>query len=92
MQVHANVENAWNEEEVWRVEMYVSFGIMSLGLLSLLAITSIPSVHSTLNWREFSFIQVQHGTGVMLGETYCQGNSRVIRGPFLRFLSSRNLQ
>ncbi|XP_049421737.1 metalloreductase STEAP2 isoform X3 [Epinephelus fuscoguttatus] len=56
-QVHANVENAWNEEEVWRVEMYISFGIMSLGLLSLLAITSIPSVHSTLNWREFSFIQ-----------------------------------
>uniref|UniRef100_A0A665W8G2 STEAP family member 2, metalloreductase n=1 Tax=Echeneis naucrates TaxID=173247 RepID=A0A665W8G2_ECHNA len=44
-------------KEVWRVEMYVSFGIMSLGLLSLLAITSIPSVHSTLNWREFSFIQ-----------------------------------
>lgn len=58
-QVHANVENAWNEEEVWRVEMYVSFGIMSLGLLSLLAITSIPSVSNTLNWREFGFIQVQ---------------------------------
>ncbi|XP_069544629.1 metalloreductase STEAP2 [Brachyistius frenatus] len=56
-QVHANVENAWNEEEVWRVEMYVSFGIMSLGLLSLLAVTSVPSIHSTLNWREFSFIQ-----------------------------------
>ncbi|KAG7524772.1 hypothetical protein JOB18_016709 [Solea senegalensis] len=56
-QVHANVENSWNEEEVWRVEMYISFGIMSLGLLSLLAITSIPSVHSQLNWREFSFIQ-----------------------------------
>ncbi|GAA6099590.1 metalloreductase STEAP2 [Tachysurus ichikawai] len=56
-QVHANVENSWNEEEVWRVEMYVSFGIMSLGLLSLLAITSIPSVNSALNWREFSFIQ-----------------------------------
>ncbi|XP_041670204.1 metalloreductase STEAP2 [Cheilinus undulatus] len=56
-QVHANMENSWNEEEVWRVEMYVSFGIMSLGLLSLLAVTSIPSVHSTLNWREFSFIQ-----------------------------------
>ncbi len=64
-QIHANVENAWNEEEVWRVEMYVSFGIMSLGLLSLLAITSIPSVHSMLNWREFSFIQVQtYTTGV----------------------------
>ncbi|XP_048866967.1 metalloreductase STEAP2-like isoform X1 [Brienomyrus brachyistius] len=56
-QVHANVENSWNEEEVWRVEMYISFGVMSLGLLSLLAITSIPSVNSALNWREFSFIQ-----------------------------------
>ncbi|KAJ3611883.1 hypothetical protein NHX12_021896 [Muraenolepis orangiensis] len=55
--VHANVENSWNEEEVWRVEMYVSFGIMSLGLLALLAVTSIPSVNSALNWREFSFIQ-----------------------------------
>ncbi|XP_044862284.1 metalloreductase STEAP2 isoform X1 [Mauremys mutica] len=57
-QVHANVENSWNEEEVWRIEMYISFGIMSLGLLSLLAVTSIPSVNSALNWREFSFIQV----------------------------------
>lgn len=58
-QVHANVENSWNEEEVWRVEMYISFGVMSLGLLSLLAVTSIPSVNSMLNWREFSFIQVR---------------------------------
>ncbi|XP_020796408.2 metalloreductase STEAP2 [Boleophthalmus pectinirostris] len=56
-QVHAEVESTWNEEEVWRVEMYVSFGVMSLGLLSLLAVTSLPSVHSALNWREFSFIQ-----------------------------------
>lgn len=39
--------------------MYVSFGIMGLGLLSLLAVTSIPSVHNALNWREFSFIQVR---------------------------------
>uniref|UniRef100_A0A1A8FHB9 STEAP family member 2, metalloreductase n=1 Tax=Nothobranchius korthausae TaxID=1143690 RepID=A0A1A8FHB9_9TELE len=56
-QVRANVENSWNEEEVWRVEMYVSFGIMSFGLLALLAVTSIPSISSSLNWREFSFIQ-----------------------------------
>uniref|UniRef100_A0A8C5TAJ4 Ferric oxidoreductase domain-containing protein n=1 Tax=Malurus cyaneus samueli TaxID=2593467 RepID=A0A8C5TAJ4_9PASS len=53
-QVHANVENSWNEEEVWRIEMYISFGIMSLGLLSLLAVTSIPSVNSALNWRSSS--------------------------------------
>lgn len=60
-QVHAEVESAWDDEEVWRVEMYVSFGIMSLGLLSLLAITSLPSVHNALNWREFSFIQSSLG-------------------------------
>lgn len=45
--------------------MYISFGIMSLGLLSLLAVTSIPSVSNALNWREFSFIQV---CGILFGE------------------------
>ncbi|KAL1006711.1 hypothetical protein UPYG_G00075760 [Umbra pygmaea] len=69
-QFHANVENSWNEEEVWRVEMYVSFGIMSLGLLSLLAITSLPSVNSALNWREFSFIQSTLGYIALLIATF----------------------
>ncbi|XP_054827807.1 metalloreductase STEAP3 isoform X2 [Eublepharis macularius] len=50
-------ENVWIEEEVWRMEIYISFGIMALGLLSLLAITSLPSISNALNWREFSFIQ-----------------------------------
>ncbi|XP_043923466.1 metalloreductase STEAP2 [Protopterus annectens] len=69
-QIHANVENSWNEEEVWRIEMYISFGIMSLGLLSLLAITSIPSVNSALNWREFSFIQSTLGYVALLISTF----------------------
>ncbi|XP_077791447.1 metalloreductase STEAP3 [Podarcis muralis] len=51
----------WVEEEVWRMEMYISFGIMALGLLSLLAITSLPSISNSLNWREFSFIQSSLG-------------------------------
>ncbi|KAM6953121.1 LOW QUALITY PROTEIN: metalloreductase STEAP2-like [Aplochiton taeniatus] len=69
-QVQANVESSWDEEEVWRVEMYVSFGIMSLGLLSLLAVTSIPSVNSALNWREFSFIQSTLGYIALLIATF----------------------
>ncbi|XP_042570518.1 metalloreductase STEAP2-like [Cyprinus carpio] len=68
--VHANIENSWNEEEVWRVEMYLSFGIMGLGLLSLLAVTSIPSVHNALNWREFSFIQSTLGYIALLISTF----------------------
>ncbi|XP_061095053.1 metalloreductase STEAP2-like [Conger conger] len=69
-QVRADVESSWNEEEVWRVEMYLSFGIMSLGLLSLLALTSIPSVNSALNWREFSFIQSTLGYIALLIATF----------------------
>lgn len=51
--------NIWVEEEVWRMEIYLSVGIIALGLLSLLAITSLPSIANSLNWREFSFIQVK---------------------------------
>ncbi|KAG8432184.1 hypothetical protein GDO86_016719 [Hymenochirus boettgeri] len=60
-QVKANLSSAWVEEEVWRMEIYVSFGIMALGALSLLAVTSLPSISNSMNWREFSFIQCQLG-------------------------------
>ena len=40
------------------MELYLSVGILALGLLSLLAATSLPTVANSLNWREFSFIQV----------------------------------
>ncbi|XP_028835246.1 metalloreductase STEAP3-like isoform X1 [Denticeps clupeoides] len=60
-QVKAEQANSWVEEEVWRMELYLSVGILTLGLLSLLAVASIPSVSNTLNWREFSFIQSRLG-------------------------------
>ncbi|MEQ2187573.1 hypothetical protein GOODEAATRI_006023 [Goodea atripinnis] len=56
-QVKAAVDDSWEDEEVWRMELYLSVGIMALGLLCLLAVTSLPSVANTINWREFSFIQ-----------------------------------
>lgn len=56
------LDDAWIDEEVWRMELYVSVGIMALGLLSLLAVASLPSVANTVNWREFSFIQVHEHT------------------------------
>ncbi|KAM9836285.1 metalloreductase STEAP3-like [Aulostomus maculatus] len=56
-QVNDGVEDVWDDESVWRMELYVSVGIMALGLLSLLAVASLPSVANGLNWREFSFIQ-----------------------------------
>ncbi|XP_040929630.1 metalloreductase STEAP3 [Betta splendens] len=56
-QVKDNVEDSWVDTDVWRMELYLSVGIMALGLLSLLAVASLPSVANTVNWREFSFIQ-----------------------------------
>ncbi|XP_006868786.1 PREDICTED: metalloreductase STEAP3 [Chrysochloris asiatica] len=56
-QVMANKSRIWMEEEVWRMELYLSLGILDLGTLSLLAVTSLPSIANSLNWREFSFVQ-----------------------------------
>uniref|UniRef100_A0A6I8NGK2 STEAP3 metalloreductase n=1 Tax=Ornithorhynchus anatinus TaxID=9258 RepID=A0A6I8NGK2_ORNAN len=57
LQVASNVSSAWKEEEVWRMEIYLSLGILALGLLSVLAVASLPSVADSLNWTEFSFVQ-----------------------------------
>ncbi|XP_069504463.1 metalloreductase STEAP2 isoform X1 [Ambystoma mexicanum] len=92
-QVHANIENSWNEEEVWRIEMYISFGIMSLGLLSLLAVTSIPSVSSALNWREFSFIQSTLGYVALLISAFhvlIYGWKRAFEEEYYRFYTPPN--
>uniref|UniRef100_A0A8C0MXZ6 Ferric oxidoreductase domain-containing protein n=2 Tax=Canis lupus familiaris TaxID=9615 RepID=A0A8C0MXZ6_CANLF len=56
-QVQQNKEDAWIEHDVWRMEIYVSLGIVTLAILALLAVTSIPSVSDSLTWREFHYIQ-----------------------------------
>lgn len=55
--VLANKSRLWVEEEVWRMEIYLSLGVLALGALSLLAVTSLPSIANSLNWKEFSFVQ-----------------------------------
>uniref|UniRef100_A0A8D0L9L4 Ferric oxidoreductase domain-containing protein n=1 Tax=Sphenodon punctatus TaxID=8508 RepID=A0A8D0L9L4_SPHPU len=60
-QVKQKRENAWIEHDVWRMEIYVSVGILGLALLAILAITSIPSVSHSLTWREFHHIQSKMG-------------------------------
>lgn len=66
MQLKSGVEDPWVDQEVWRMELYVSVGIMALGVLSLLAVTSLPSVSNAVNWREFSFIQVRQAAQMYL--------------------------
>ncbi|XP_070969469.1 metalloreductase STEAP3-like isoform X1 [Oncorhynchus clarkii lewisi] len=68
-QVKVGQEDSWVEEEVWRMELYLSIGILALGLLSLLAISSLPTVGNSLNWREFSFVQSRLGYMALLMAT-----------------------
>ncbi|XP_055494551.1 metalloreductase STEAP3 isoform X1 [Leucoraja erinacea] len=62
-------KNIWVEEEVWRMEIYLFFGILAIGVLSLLAVTSLPSVANSLNWREFNFIQSRLGFTALVVST-----------------------
>ncbi|XP_072300379.1 metalloreductase STEAP3 [Eucyclogobius newberryi] len=56
-QVKAGVADSWVETQVWRSDLYLSSGILGLGVLCVLALTSLPSVGHALNWREFTFVQ-----------------------------------
>ncbi|XP_029444636.1 metalloreductase STEAP1 isoform X1 [Rhinatrema bivittatum] len=60
-QVKQGKENAWIEDDVWRMEIYICLGILGLAVLAILAVTSIPSVSSSLSWREFLCIQSKMG-------------------------------
>ncbi|CAL8241358.1 unnamed protein product [Gadus morhua 'NCC'] len=69
-EVKEGVADSWQEDEVWRMELYLSTGIMALCLLSLLAIASLPSVADALNWREFTFVQA-YAARPPYGLPYC---------------------
>ncbi|XP_067891227.1 metalloreductase STEAP3-like isoform X2 [Heterodontus francisci] len=68
-QVKKGEENVWVGEEVWRMEIYLFFGILAIGVLSLLAVTSLPSVAGSMNWREFNFIQSKLGCTALVIST-----------------------
>lgn len=46
-------------DDVWRMEVYISLGVLGLAALSAVAISSIPSVSSSLTWTELQCIQVR---------------------------------
>ncbi|XP_035269852.1 STEAP family member 1B-like [Anguilla anguilla] len=65
-QVKQDKADAWVEDDVWRMEIYVSLGILGLAALALVAISSLPSVSDALNWREFQCVQRSLGYSALL--------------------------
>ncbi|KAL4635302.1 metalloreductase STEAP1-like [Arapaima gigas] len=65
-QVQQNKADAWVEDDVWRMEIYVSLGILGLAVLTTVAISSVPSIRSALSWREFQCIQRSLGYSALL--------------------------
>ena len=45
------------EKMTWQGECFLMTGVLGFALVSLLAVSSLPSVTATLTWKEFAFIQ-----------------------------------
>ncbi|XP_012693013.2 metalloreductase STEAP4-like [Clupea harengus] len=60
-QIAENRTVPFDSAEAWASDAFLCLGVLGLGTFLLLGITSLPSVSSSLNWREFRFIQSKLG-------------------------------
>jgi len=65
---HSETQNfaIWMHKPNWRGEVFLTLGAVSLCLLAILGIGSLPSVTATLSWKEFAFIQSKLGWTAMV--------------------------
>ncbi|CAH1268006.1 STEAP3 [Branchiostoma lanceolatum] len=56
----------------WRGELLIFTGGLALALMSVLGVTSTPSVQNAMNWREFVFVQSKLGFACLfVGTAHC---------------------
>ncbi|XP_043214206.1 metalloreductase STEAP3-like [Amphibalanus amphitrite] len=61
----------WRHDPNWRGEVFLTLGAVTLCLLAILGIASLPSVTDRLTWREFAFIQSKLGwTALVAGSLH----------------------
>lgn len=70
----------WFHNPSWRGELFLTVGAVSLCLLAILGITSLPSVTAVLTWREFAFIQSKLGWAALVAASIHDG---VLGGDFM---------
>ena len=56
-----NTFKNWFKFNEFKMETFLSLGVVSFGLAIILGITSLPSVTDVLTWKEFAFVQSKLG-------------------------------
>ncbi|XP_030641308.1 metalloreductase STEAP4-like [Chanos chanos] len=59
--IKENTNLTLDNAEAWATDSFFALGVLGFLMYVLLGITSIPSVGSSLNWREFRFVQSKIG-------------------------------
>jgi predicted dinucleotide-binding enzyme len=75
----------------WKGESASLMGILTLFLMSLLALASIPAIGNLLNWREWNFIQSKLGTLTLLfaiGHVFAMAAPRWVQQPSVKIFYS----
>jgi predicted dinucleotide-binding enzyme len=78
----------------WKGELASLMGILTLLVMSILALASIPALGDLLNWREWRFIQSTLGTVTLIlaiGHVFAMAMPRWIQVGLIRMLSSVGL-
>ncbi|XP_063602336.1 metalloreductase STEAP3-like isoform X2 [Penaeus indicus] len=57
MSVFTQMDEGMDEPALWSQQLFIALGIVLLGVLAVLGVSSLPSVTAELTWREFSFLQ-----------------------------------
>lgn len=66
VQIRENQTVKFSSTSAWQSDAFLAAGILGFALFILLGVSSLPSVSSTLSWREFHFLQSQLGHMTLL--------------------------
>nr|XP_027217032.1 metalloreductase STEAP3-like [Penaeus vannamei] len=81
MAVFTQIDEGMAEPARWSQQLFIALGIVLLGVLGVLGVSSLPSVSAGLTWREFSFLQRYLGWASVLlvtGHAFFKGYTKLL--------------